>query len=75
MKESRPIRLRVDQTEPNHFTVSFARPGRIEVRLSREPGRRATLVAHVYDGTAIDIDQEPLGAYDGSLDEIEDWSA
>lgn len=44
------------------FIGSFDRPGRVEVFVID-----GVLHAHFYDGTKIDMEQEPLFAYDGTL--------
>lgn len=50
------------------FVLSFDRPGRVEVTVAN-PLARTDLVAHVYDGSVTDMEQDPLFAYDGSISE------
>ena len=56
-----PIKLSVLNDRAQHFLVTFNRPGRIEVTMVD-----GAIVAHVYEGAAIDAEQDPLGAYDGT---------
>ena len=42
--------------ERNHLLFSFARPGRVEIAT----GPDGSLIAHVYEGAAIDLDQSPI---------------
>lgn len=56
------IKLDVINDDKQHFLVTFERPGRMELSV-----HAGTVVAHVYDGTEIDPEQEPLFAFDGFL--------
>jgi hypothetical protein len=61
----------VTSTPRDHFILTFGRPGRVEI--TRYGG---DLVAWVYEGTAIDTEQEPLGSYDHGLDKKRNtWEA
>ena len=64
------IKLEIVNTAANHFIGYFGRPGRIE--LSTVDGR---VIAHFYEGTEIDMEQEPLFCFDGTLDVCHDCKA
>ena len=68
------IKLHVVDGNADHFILQFDRAGRVEV--SVVSGR---IIAHVYEGSKVKPDQEPLGMYDGfevSLgEENDDWEA
>lgn len=51
-----------------HFTVRADEPMRVEVMVID-----GKAIAHVYTGTEDDLDQEPLGAYDGNNVENRTW--
>lgn len=69
------IKLKVNKknADRQHFMVSFDRPGRIEVSVTKS-GR---VIAHVYEGAEVSMEQEPLGAFDGTMPDkdITDWTA
>lgn len=48
--------------EQDHFLLSFDRPGRVEVSVSAT----GKVLAHVYDGAEIDMEQDVLFAYDAN---------
>jgi hypothetical protein len=56
------IAMYVSPRVDNAAVIAFARPGRVEVFVVD-----GVLHAHVYEGALIDLDQEPLFAYDGTL--------
>jgi hypothetical protein len=62
--------IKLDVLDDDRFMVSFERPGRIEVSYD-DSGH---LVAHVYEGADVDLEQEPLGGYDSSV-ENESWKS
>lgn len=64
------IAMLVNPRVKDAAVVTFARPGRIEVAILD-----GVLHAFVYDGALIDIDQEPMFAYDGTLPENVNCSA
>jgi hypothetical protein len=72
MSKKKPITLEVFQVHEDceQFLVSFKRPGRIEVTMID-----GQLTVYVWDGTAIDLDQEPLGGFDSSIEMNVNWSA
>jgi len=49
-------------TGDRSFVASFDRPGRVEVFVVD-----GALHAHFYDGVEVDMEQEPLFAFDGTL--------
>jgi hypothetical protein len=55
-------------TAVDHFIVRGDEPWRIEII-----HRAGTVSAHIYRGAETDIEQEPLGCYDGTLPENTDW--
>jgi hypothetical protein len=63
------IKLEVIDDEAQHFLLSADEPVRVEVLPVK--GR---IVAHVYPGDAVDVEQEPIGAYDGTIDNYT-WEA
>ncbi len=63
------MKMTVVDSNEDHFIVAFDSPGRIEISLVN--GR---IMAHVYKGEDIDLEQSPVGAYDGTLEYNEDWS-
>jgi hypothetical protein len=50
--------------------VTFERPGRVEFFVAD-----GKLHAHIYDGSDVDLDQDPLFAYDGTLPHNHDCEA
>lgn len=62
------IRLETINQERNHFVIYACEPVRIEVMKVN-----GNVHAHVYRGDEVDREQEPLGAYDGSLGTNTDW--
>lgn len=64
------IKLEVLNDDKQHFCVFFEHPGRIEIALA--PGGK--IVAHVYRGAKVNPDQQPLGMYDGTIEENVGWN-
>lgn len=57
-----PIRLEILSNDDQHFCLYFDRPGRVEVLLVD-----GDIIAHAYQGTKDDPDQDPEFAYDGHM--------
>jgi hypothetical protein len=55
------IRLDTYDRNRQHFVVRADEPVRVEVEVVD-----GKVLAHVYKGTDDDLDQDPVGAYDGS---------
>lgn len=75
-QDVKTIRLEVlaDEDKAQHFCVFFDRPGRAEVSLLANPsGKGTSIICHVYDGTKVDTEQEPLGAFDGTIGDNTSW--
>lgn len=62
------IRLQVIDDEQQHFLLTADEPMRVEVLPVN-----GKIIAHIYTGTEVDMEQSPVGAYDGTVDN-EDWS-
>jgi hypothetical protein len=70
------IKLKVikDEIKYQHILISTTQPMRVEI--SNVNGR---MLAHVYRGNKINMNQEPCGCYDANIlgkpiyDENEDW--
>jgi hypothetical protein len=70
------IRMEVINNRTDHFVLYFERPGRVEVSLIAHPsGEGRNVIAHVYDGTTVDVNQETLGAFDGTIESNVGWTA
>lgn len=63
------IVMKVLDTERQQFLVQFEHPGRIEVSKSKS----GDIFAHIYEGAEVDMEQEPVGAFDGTLTSNTGW--
>lgn len=61
-----PGAVRLDIVDDLHFIMFFDRPGRVEVS-AHGSDKDVTLIAHVYDGVTVDMEQEPLAAFDSTV--------
>lgn len=66
--------LRAKDGTPTGFLLSSDEPVRIEVN-GWDPSKTPEIIAHVYKGEKIEIDQDPIGCFDGSLEphEMTNW--
>ena len=62
------IRLDVVEAVPQTFAVKADEPVTVSVMVVE--GR---VLAFVYEGTEIDFEDDPLGAFDGTLEENTSW--
>jgi hypothetical protein len=58
-----------NKSTKDHFLISADEPMRVEVMV----GRDGSVVATVYKGHKIDMEQEPLGSYDSNVGPNDDW--
>ena len=56
------IRLEVVDNDRQHFVIFADEPMRVEVSVDKD----GLVLADVYQGVEIDMEQEPLGCYDGN---------
>jgi hypothetical protein len=56
------------KTVAHQFMVSADEPMRVEVLV----GKNGMVIAHVYKGDKVDMEQSPVGAYDSTV-EHENW--
>lgn len=65
------IHLEVIDIKEQHFCLFTDEPLRVEISVVN-----GKLIAFVYEGTAIDKEQEPLGVYDGTIGaEMGSWKS
>jgi hypothetical protein len=57
------IKMEVINEDRQQFLVAANEPMRVEV-LVTEDGK---VIAHVYTGAEVDMDQKPIGAFDGTV--------
>lgn len=63
------FKLQVIDPDTDHFLIWADEPVRIEIsRIPMTDGFDDTIIAHVYKGLAIDLEQGPLLVYDGNED-------
>jgi hypothetical protein len=64
------MKLEVIDEDTQHFIMRFNEPSRIEVSLisNLEPDGPDRIIAHAYNGTETDMEQEPDLVFDGTID-------
>ena len=65
--KSGKIKLEVIDNDTHHIALTFGRPGRTEMSVVR-----GMPLLEVYEGEEVDMDQDPLFCYDGTLEENKD---
>lgn len=64
--------IKLDVVDRKRFVVRGTQPFRVEAAIVKD----GVLIAHVYEGEETDMDQEPVGAFDGTLpdDMLTNWT-